>query len=142
MKQRISVDQLQELTPEQKERLREWWKPQEHDVFAARLSGMTKESDFDVYEVMKDGEITAALDPYDGHASFDKAECLPLLSIGQCIEFLRESVVIGGEVDIRLITGPEWLVKFDKMWILGKKPNEYIDTELIDALWEAVKKVL
>ncbi len=36
MKQRIAVEQLNELTDEQKKRLREWWKPEDGDWAAVK----------------------------------------------------------------------------------------------------------
>ena len=63
MKQRITVDQLQELTEEQKQRLRGWWKPEEGDLV------------------------------YNKFFNEFKQEELPLLDIGQMIELLLNRAV-------------------------------------------------
>jgi len=69
MKQRISPDQLNELTPSQQEKLREWWKPEESDTYVSP----------------NNVEYVVADYPF-----LDKKDYLPLLNIGQCIELLRE----------------------------------------------------
>jgi hypothetical protein len=61
MKQRITIDQLQELTEEQQQRLEEWWKPEEGDLV------------------------------YNKFFNEFKQEELPLLDIGQMIELLRDT---------------------------------------------------
>ncbi len=75
MKQRISAEDLAELSPEQQERLREWWEPQIGDMSLSK-QGIPK-----VYV----GDIT------------QKERNTPLLSIGQCIElldYLKQCLVI------------------------------------------------
>lgn len=67
MKQHISVEQLQQLTEEQQQRLRELWKPKRFDV-------------------SYDGENARSLNFGDYNAN--KTES-PLLNIGQMIELLR-----------------------------------------------------
>jgi len=71
LKQRISVERLQELSSEQRERLREWWKPQDEDWY--------------IY----DGGIYSVIE----YPKVEKGS-LPLLSIGQCIELLAEKDMI------------------------------------------------
>lgn len=66
---------------------------------------------------------------------------VPLLSIGQMIEFLDNSLpeVKGGDnPNIFISEGREWSVVFD----LSRARKEYTAVELCDALWEAVKEVL
>ncbi len=72
MKRRITVEQLQELTEEQQQRLREWWKPQYYDVYA-EYDGC-----LDCYE-----EMTAT------YPKQPDQNDLPLLDIGQMIELLE-----------------------------------------------------
>jgi hypothetical protein len=68
MKQRITVEQLQELTEEQQQKLREWWEPQDGDMF------------------FRNNRIQIC----DIGYHHDKDECLPLLDIGQMIELLLD----------------------------------------------------
>ena len=74
MKERISEEQLQELSPEQQEKLREWWEPKEYDVFIAQPYGT---------------ECILIWRLVD-QSAFKKLwnELLPLLSIGQMIGML------------------------------------------------------
>lgn len=103
MKQHISKEQIKELSDKGKERLREW-------VIKSNLS--RDDSKFIYYKF-----------------SNDTYGYLPLLSIGQMIEFLGE--------DIHFIRREE------TGWRLDTKYCEYEDyEELCDALWEAVKQVL
>lgn len=60
---------------------------------------------------------------------------LPLLSIGQMIEFLREHVSFAIYMDLLVISKNEHISKPGKEWHIA-----YV--ELCDALWEAVKEVL
>jgi hypothetical protein len=69
MKQRISRDQLQELSDMGKERLKTWWKPEAGDI-AVNDQGQSLVYNFNINTI--------------------KESSLPLLSIGQMIEFLDE----------------------------------------------------
>ena len=74
MKRRIDITQLQELTDEQKQKLREWWKPQEGDFYYCIKNNHT-------YLQMMDLECLG-LDI--------KNKYLPILDISQMIELLLE----------------------------------------------------
>lgn len=113
MKQRITVDQLNELSEEQKVRLRELWEPKQGDLFTDHR----KREDvwLDIYPAIKD----------DGD--------LPLLNIGQCIELIRDQGPVI-RIDGAVIGG--WEV-FDCISKIGRRAEE-----LIDALWETVKEAL
>lgn len=127
MKQRISVEQLQELTEEQKGRLREWWRPRKGDwYYYLNIQYSHVITDSSEY----------ALSSYNNH----KRDYLPLLSIGQCIELLKdkapENVVC--ELMVRLFSGG---------WIFADENQVLVPTcrkpvELVDALWEQIKAVL
>ena len=104
MKQHITLSQLNELSEKGKEKLRKWWKPEEGDMCVTNTG----------YEVFI-GE----------HVDYERFQAfmadLPLLSIGQMIEFLE-------------VHGNDCYTVFDIWW--------HMKMELCDALWEAVKEVL
>jgi len=138
MKQRITIDQLQELTPEQQEKLRELWQPQYRETFL--LNGKriwTTERNVKVktvvranlsrYKVLQHGGNTLLLD-----------NCLPLLSIGQLLQLLEDSGRFEGLH--KSDTDVEYKVYVAQNDSHGR--NEYIksDSELVNALWQAVKE--
>ena len=125
MKQRISVNELNTLTPEQREKLRELWIPQEADfvVFNGNTNNCIVEF---VYSDKRFFNLV------DGRSSESKFNFLPLLSVGQCLELL----------------GDNW----NHLWNLSSKEQEYEvaigdsmskrGENLCDTLWEAVKSML
>ena len=124
MKQHISVDQLFELTPAQREALRELWRPGIGDMFAWE-SPNTKcfigPMGPIVTHVFSDGTFMAGRGT-DSPEEYSKEECLLLLSIGQAIELLAEKDLL----QLQNI--------FTKI-CLGILPAD----ELINALFEAIK---
>lgn len=137
MKQRITVEQLKELTPEQQGKLREWWKPQEFDVF------VTTESEYP--KVVGYFENNSILVCEFGRKWLPLNGCLPLLSIGQCLKLLQEIAQKHWFEDLYSRTehksekdgGWEW------SWCFGwGNYNEFEAQEFIDALWEAAKSIL
>jgi len=132
MKQRISIDQLKQLTSEQQNKLRAWWTCKEGDWF--------KPINSDQEQLLSDRskECTSEqceFDDWYGWCVYLEENCLPLLSIGQCIELLNENhdyfyMCSDGEMHI------------------GSIYNYYKDgpdrkgENLIDVLWEAVKPIL
>lgn len=120
MKQQISSEQLQELTEEQKERLREWWKPQ-------------------MWHQMIDNKGLYYLGFQTKDIEADKENLLPLLSIGQMIDFIdgeREELWSFRE---KMLTP----YKEDAYWrVRGIDNLEFSGNSLCDALWEAVKYLL
>lgn len=135
MKQNISVKQLQELTDEQKERLRKWWKPGKGDRYVTYTFKHTK--------IIKElgGENGGIYDIY-GKRTPDGVPCLPLLSVGQCIELLEAKDP--GSWSICCSKSGGWYITSSNLYA----PKYYIADggkdfeEIIDALWEAVKAVL
>ena len=123
MKQHITPEQLQELTSEQQEALRKWWKPEEWELIYVTNKGLNTFG-----QAMRITGINPACDSLPMRLYVDvggwclKSEVLPLLSIGQCIELLldKEYQASWGEVleDISYREG---------------------DSELIDVLWEIAK---
>lgn len=135
MKQRISVEQLTQLTADQKDRLREWWKPDECNLITL---------EFPLTASPQTTVITDVSTGYDGIQYWHigrgftaekelKLRTLPLLSIGQCIQLLRDI----GELDIAIrgMGTIDFYFKRPMMGLVGER-------ELIDALWQAVKEVL
>jgi hypothetical protein len=93
MKQYIEPEQLNLLSPEKKERLKEWWKPQRWDriylwhPFERSAYGNRSWEDIVL------GVVESGLCIEDPHGSpqpevIQKEHCLPLLTIGQCLELL------------------------------------------------------
>lgn len=115
-KRRISIEQLQELTAEQQQKLREWWEPQNGDYYS-----------YTYYCISTQYKEENCIGVYDKKYPIENA--LPLLDIGQMIELLGINMVSC----VQYVT-PAWVVHFNA--------KEYGDVELADALWEAVKQVL
>jgi hypothetical protein len=123
MKQRIEPPQLNELTDEQKDKLREWWKPEKGDWVC------DKNCDNGLLHVDCDTGW-AVYDNYTNHLgdwneAVIKQKLLPILSIGQMIEIL----------------GKDWV---EQVYSVDYDHDIYplFDNELCDALWSAIKEVL
>ena len=121
MKQHITVEQLQQLSPEQLERLGKWWKPEEGDW------------------VIEKGYIDTDLNETSVLHGFNtdryiKQKCLPLLSIGQCIELLTENKDSNATIERNYTDN-------GLLWFVDSKGGAE-SPELIDALWESVKEAL
>lgn len=110
IKQRISVDQLQELTPGQQEKLREWWQVEKGDWYIYNFK----------WENVAKFELEGDICGHDYPTVVVKKNCLPLLSIGQMLQFLQGKTSAVGET-----------------WV-----DLSYDSELIDALFQAVKEIL
>lgn len=132
MKQHITPKQLNELSEKGKEKLRKWWKPKEGDWF------ISKDAGYDIVRTWpyiddKNRIESSEWDGIGGYNDFYLEDCLPLLSIGQMIEFLGTelSITIGQEKEGYSIG------------ISRPDSYAYIPTkELADALWEACKEIL
>lgn len=123
MKQRISVEDLTQLTPEQQEKLREWWSinQQQGDVFICLGNDFLS------------GKVFA----WDGHNKPFKM-AVPLVSIGQCIELIneRDKCINLNHLVIDPIKHFEWEVRLRHLDFYNN------EIELIDSLWQAVKEIL
>lgn len=109
MKQHISITQLNELSEKGKERLRKWYKPVDGDL---------------VYKPDDRSEMFWGM---SREASW--GDTLPLLSIGQMIQFLQEHKV-------------DWINEVFTVDYGGYISYANKDNNLIDDLWELVKDVL
>jgi len=142
MKQHIEKEQLGELSDAQKQVLKNWWKPSVGDwIFTTAWADSETKHDVVICMSSPTGMIWSEL----------LKEAMPLLSIGQMIEFLNES----GEYSLLKVHSEvlglphNWGVGIIENFNLcdGWVENEYIikyqeNVELCDALWEAVKKEL
>ena len=141
MKQRITIEQLNELSDTQKQKLRELWKPRDYDVI---LYKTPHESDGGVTSIkishgFLDSEIVDIDSFIDGYYNIN--DCLPLLSVCQMIEILSEILL-----DISIV--PKSLLTDKKLWsitITFRKTTfmkSFEGLELCDILWQAVKEIL
>ncbi|MBU5356127.1 hypothetical protein KQI74_28145 [Paenibacillus barcinonensis] len=135
MEQLITIEQLKELSPEQKECLRNWWyasNPGRLDLYVVLYKyddGLKYEGPF-----MNTGERNFIED-------FNTGEALPLMSIGQMMQLIADHATS---------TGAVWEIKHD--WykhivtLRSVRSQDVIleasDTELHNALWVAVKQIL
>ena len=131
MRQRITVENLKELSPEQQEKLRTWWNVQESDLFA--YIGLINTSNKIVIDVDREGYM------YDGRDWFPKMDCLPLLSIGQMIELLQDNIR-----DTRWDPDEENSIQIYRDGDWGRKSHRVslLDDEICNSLWQAVKEIL
>jgi len=136
MKQRISSDQLNKLAPEQQGKLRSLWQPQQGDHFLilGEYEGIVKGCSR--YDKIED-YVNPTRDDYIEYDEWKKSDCLPLLSIGQCIEIIKErkrSFVI----DIFANSTSLYETHRDQ----ENDISISTDKELINALWDAIKSIL
>lgn len=134
MKQRITVEDLQQLTLDQQQKLKELWEPQIGDIAA------NYDDDDGIFDERKEMIIVllrhytestdAILCSESGQEKFSTNYLLPLPSIGQMIDFL------GDNWQMKLFCSP--------MHDCGvyKNLKYWQNDEFCDALWSAVKEVL
>jgi len=134
MKQRITNGQLRELSEEQKQLLREWWKPQQGDAYCYQeLLGV-------YYAIDAYGAYVTHYSPGDGYTiepfrnKHHKLRCLPLLTIGQMIELLKSN---GYGVYMNTYE-EEWEVVARK----DGKSRVALAQDLCDVYWKIVKQIL
>ena len=130
MKQHISKEDLQELTPEQQEKLRSMWQPEEGDFIYHKHEeewciGIVvgnevnwEEKNFVSFKIIE-GNM-GWLGRGNGNFLMGDVKILPLLNIGQLIQLLKGKTSEIGET-----------------WV-----DISFDGELIDELWQAVKSML
>jgi hypothetical protein len=133
MKNRITPEQLQELTEKQKNRLREWWKPQEGDFALYAGSSKWYSGEYLITSVSEDGWLCYE----DDHRFGRKEDCLPALSIAQMIEILEEKDQCLNIVKRTDLEGWGYEIQLRRI-----DYYQFSTDELCDALWEAVKKIL
>ncbi len=139
MKQYIAIEQLRELTPEQQIKLREWWQPQKYErvAYTYRYNNNWETSEILIKGLYNHNPTKVEEESdLDGEYVFMKDNCLPLLNIGQCIEYLRKYDL---DINDTSLKDKEWCVDLNR-----GDSNLYLfrSNELIDALWEAIKTYL
>ena len=141
MKQRITVEQIRELTPEQGEKLREWWKPKDGDWFYGSYGDRDGDGEWILspYEV-DSGVYGASL--HDDYATPDDG-ALPLLTIGQMIELLCDNDINIDDFRLSYIgTACDWVVCQTNQYGRFFPNKNYTADELCDSLWQAIKEAL
>jgi len=131
MKERITLEQFKELTIDQAIKLKKLWQPKMYDVImVSDKTYAVNDFHFKTVTILEE------------NCGFLKEFCMPLLSIGQCLEILEQNFSC---VSICII--PEVKEKF--CLHLWKNESDYETEPLmiysendIDALWEGVKLVL
>ncbi|MDT9719146.1 hypothetical protein QVE09_09555 [Paenibacillus sp. ClWae2A] len=136
LEQLITIEQLEELSQDQKDRLRAWWyaiNPGRFDLYVVLYKyddGLKYEGPF-----INTGER-------DFLEDFNTGEALPLLSIGQMIAIIRSKAQSKFSLEHSVERNFErWgIPKF--VFSGGRLTSVFVHTELRDALWLAVKAVL
>lgn len=128
MKQSISLEQLNELSDGQKEKLRNMWTPQLGD-WIVDVEGM----EGPIEDRKKDGGDP--LYSYGGKWVTEKAKCLPLLSIGQMIALLDP-------VGRTIFTFCNMIAVEPSIYEVSVDGKKFYGANMCDALWEAVKQIL
>lgn len=122
MKRRITIPQAYELTRDQMMYLHKWWQPAPGDTVHPN---MEPDQECVVIAVSDDGvSLVMMFKTVDGKAillTIEKTDCVPLLDIGQCIEFLQD---VFSSYEVGLVKGEP----LDTMWEMVK---EKIKTNLL-----------
>jgi len=140
MKRRITPEQLQELTDEQKVKLKEWWKPEKFDIYfninshCSRIVLYSTIGPHGLPVIFHEGNTVMS-----GQFDYTKL-CLPLLDIGQMIELLTDWAYTERKCERSLEI--EYLPSVNKWEFNMPYISETGKQELVDELWEKVKEVL
>ena len=129
MKQRINIDQLQELSLGQQNKLRELWHPKQYDYVAYTYEYYEKLTTSEV--VIKglynnDPNFVEEVSDLEGEYVFPKENCLPILDIGQMFEMLLGCSCI--DCTLRMLD--------------ERIEGKIYGMELCDALWKLIKEYL
>lgn len=134
MKQHITPQDLDQLTPAGKEKLRAWWKPNVGDFYIDRV--YVPHKDVGEFLVVEEGEgYHNEIDELLAEKEIEPDETLPLLSIGQMIQYLKD-------------TNNIWSSPYDGGFLCYSEEFGWsVDCgdskkELCDALWSAVVELL
>ena len=131
MKQNITTDQLNELTEKGKEKLRKWWIPYYGNEVLCENSTWTCLLGTNSYKhyfpaILLEYAKCNSDQCHHQEIRKNKKDHLPLLSIGQMIEFLDQNILDD-------ILAPN---------MVGECEGFIEKEQLCDSLWESVKEVL
>lgn len=132
MRQHITADQLQGLADWQKQKLREWWKPEKGDHFTEPCTDCSWHKG---EEVWHEGIVGGWTNEDQGAEPNERA--LPLLSIGQMFQLISDKT--GRIPEVHDIKTAVCRVLIN---IGGMTTAAYESVEPCDALWEALKTLL
>lgn len=118
MKQHITKDQVLELSENGQRKLREWWFPK------ANMGDVYQED-----EIEPEESIMCCEDEIE-----DRETVIPLLSIGQMIDFLDSEQKYTFSIFRRTV---DW-----KVIVNESQYGKVLGQELCDSLWEACKDIL
>ena len=147
MKQNISVEDLNELSEEQKEKLRKMWEPKQYDVVYVHWMEVQQFATGIILNVniLENGYWDLQVYSNETLRGFrPKQYLLPILSIGQMIEILinnNEFFNISNVYVKHPTTSDRSINNGYGIW-LHKLSKEYRADELCNALWLAVKNIL
>lgn len=130
MEKRITIEQLQELSDDQKKHLQESWKPRRGDTFYRSEGNLVL-----LVEAASDEGIESC------DELISKQGCLPLLSIGQMIQLVEDFAISKGAV---------WELKHDwykySVTIRTDREDEPVmdvsDKDICNVLWMVTKQIL
>jgi hypothetical protein len=135
MKRRIDIQQLNELTEEQKQKLREWWMPEEGDRITTNFK--------DAQILYDDGEyqgFSAENKTFINYIPSKTHEMYPLLDIGQMIELLDCAM---NKIEPMYNEGNATKEQESKLKLIYQISGKMIFTpNLCDTLWKTIKNVL
>ena len=171
MKHRLSISDVEVLTPTQQDILRGFWTPQRYDIAVSRFCVNAENDEYkwlefavgdivvhkngtlllkdlrltDGYVKIMDGESdTDEHQELQEPTAFNKADCLPLLSIGQMINMLH--MLDKSKYHFYLLAGNDKYAceigEFDsklKPKLLSKSEK---GDEIVDVLWTTLKIIL
>ncbi|MDR1117454.1 MAG: hypothetical protein LBL09_04325 [Oscillospiraceae bacterium] len=171
MKQRISLEDIEALTPSQQENLRSIWKPERYDIAVSQIcvnaetdeyrwlefaigdiqigdNGTVFLSDLrltDGYVKIMEGETEEDEDfLLQEPTTFVKSETIPLLTVGQMITMLH--MLDKTRYHFYLLSGNDTysceIGDFNSDLKAGILAKSDIKDELVDVLWTTVKMIL
>lgn len=129
MKQHINIEQISELSEFQEKELIKWWNPKlEHIVYEKDYS-----QGVPLYVVV-DNDLRSG---WSLDQAMEDVKILPLLSIGQMIQFLKDKDIQGDSYIDNHFTN---VISTNKTATVNIGWNG--ERQLVDELWKAVKEEL
>jgi len=144
MRQRITVENLAELSPEQQEKLRVWWK--EHKAEGDHFVNIDEETgNIPTFGSGVNGSCggywncECQIDDGEDPSYRPEENSLPILSIGQMIDLLQDNIR-----DIKWDPDEENSIQIYKDGDWGRKSYyvSLLNNDICNNLWQAVKEIL